>query len=165
MDCQKLSLEACSHAAQNERLPLRIIVQVLFFEQLQLRTVIASCFMIDDDPHPYLPHQSLPDGVVQGVALRADGWANAVRDNQALKVDMDHMKRCINKLERECSGMHEELEKLRKGRASQMPNPRTLGGKLKSHICRTKGNDVEDQSHPGCGSKVSCSRKTKHSRH
>ncbi|MFS7920038.1 putative NPH3 domain-containing protein [Helianthus anomalus] len=32
MDCKKLSLEACTHAAQNERLPLRIIVQVLFFE-------------------------------------------------------------------------------------------------------------------------------------
>lgn len=43
MDCQKLSLEACTHAAQNERLPLRVIVQVLFFEQLQLRT---SCRML-----------------------------------------------------------------------------------------------------------------------
>ena len=28
MDCQRLSLEACVHAAQNERLPLRIVVQV-----------------------------------------------------------------------------------------------------------------------------------------
>lgn len=28
MDCQRLSLEACMHAAQNERLPLRIVVQV-----------------------------------------------------------------------------------------------------------------------------------------
>ncbi|KAH9300339.1 hypothetical protein KI387_011922, partial [Taxus chinensis] len=27
MDCQKLSLEACTHAAQNERLPLRVVVQ------------------------------------------------------------------------------------------------------------------------------------------
>lgn len=28
MDCQKLTLEACTHAAQNERLPLRVVVQV-----------------------------------------------------------------------------------------------------------------------------------------
>ena len=28
MDCQRLSLEACLHAAQNERLPLRVVVQV-----------------------------------------------------------------------------------------------------------------------------------------
>ncbi|EYU29635.1 hypothetical protein ABFS82_12G020200 [Erythranthe guttata] len=33
MDCRKLSPEACSHAVQNERLPLRVVVQVLFFEQ------------------------------------------------------------------------------------------------------------------------------------
>lgn len=33
LDCKKLSVEACMHAAQNEMLPLRIVVQVLFFEQ------------------------------------------------------------------------------------------------------------------------------------
>ncbi|KAM3286119.1 BTB/POZ domain-containing protein NPY5-like [Capsicum chacoense] len=33
MDCRKLSAEACMHAVQNERLPLRVVVQVLFFEQ------------------------------------------------------------------------------------------------------------------------------------
>jgi hypothetical protein len=29
VDCQQLSLDACMHAASNERLPLRVIVQVL----------------------------------------------------------------------------------------------------------------------------------------
>lgn len=33
MDCRKLSVEACTHAVQNERLPMRVVVQVLFFEQ------------------------------------------------------------------------------------------------------------------------------------
>ncbi|MFQ6637373.1 hypothetical protein Gotur_013706 [Gossypium turneri] len=33
LDCRKLSVEACMHAAQNEKLPLRVVVQVLFFEQ------------------------------------------------------------------------------------------------------------------------------------
>nr|GMD83946.1 BTB/POZ domain-containing protein At5g47800-like [Ipomoea batatas] len=33
LDCQKLSREVCGHAVRNERLPLRTIVQVLFFEQ------------------------------------------------------------------------------------------------------------------------------------
>ncbi|KAI3957494.1 hypothetical protein MKX01_001853 [Papaver californicum] len=45
MDCQKLTLEACTHAAQNERLPLRAVVQVLFFEQLQLRHAIAGSLL------------------------------------------------------------------------------------------------------------------------
>lgn len=35
MDCRKLSPDACSHAVQNERLPLRVVVQVLFFEQVR----------------------------------------------------------------------------------------------------------------------------------
>ncbi|KAL5788106.1 hypothetical protein ACOSP7_005055 [Xanthoceras sorbifolium] len=35
MDCRKLSVDACMHAVQNERLPLRVVVQVLFFEQVR----------------------------------------------------------------------------------------------------------------------------------
>ncbi|KAE8716165.1 BTB/POZ domain-containing protein [Hibiscus syriacus] len=33
LDCKKLSVEVCMHAAQNEKLPLRVVVQVLFFKQ------------------------------------------------------------------------------------------------------------------------------------
>uniref|UniRef100_A0A0D9VWC2 NPH3 domain-containing protein n=1 Tax=Leersia perrieri TaxID=77586 RepID=A0A0D9VWC2_9ORYZ len=40
MDCKKLSQDACMHAVQNERLPLRVVVQVLFFEQI--RVSVAS---------------------------------------------------------------------------------------------------------------------------
>ncbi|KAJ4913668.1 BTB/POZ domain-containing protein NPY1 [Raphanus sativus] len=35
MDVRKLTSEASAHAAQNERLPLRVVVQVLYFEQLR----------------------------------------------------------------------------------------------------------------------------------
>ncbi|KFK29782.1 hypothetical protein AALP_AA7G178600 [Arabis alpina] len=35
MDVRKLTTEASTHAAQNERLPLRVVVQVLYFEQLR----------------------------------------------------------------------------------------------------------------------------------
>ncbi|KAL3622348.1 hypothetical protein CASFOL_033759 [Castilleja foliolosa] len=37
LDCNKLSGEACEHAARNERLPVRVVVQVLFVVQLKLR--------------------------------------------------------------------------------------------------------------------------------
>lgn len=33
LDCRKLSTDMCLHAVRNERLPLRTVVQVLFFEQ------------------------------------------------------------------------------------------------------------------------------------
>ncbi|XP_076932052.1 phototropic-responsive NPH3 family protein NPY4-like [Bidens hawaiensis] len=42
MDCRKLSAEACMHAIQNERLPLRIVVQILFFEQMRATTTGSS---------------------------------------------------------------------------------------------------------------------------
>ena len=38
MNVKKLSPEASIHAAQNDRLPLRVVVQVLFFEQLRAAT-------------------------------------------------------------------------------------------------------------------------------
>ncbi|PWA47578.1 phototropic-responsive NPH3 family protein [Artemisia annua] len=37
LDCNKMSVEACEHAAQNERLPVCVTVQVLFVGQLRLR--------------------------------------------------------------------------------------------------------------------------------
>lgn len=42
MDCRKLSVDACLHAVQNERLPLRVVVQVLFFEQVRQATSSAG---------------------------------------------------------------------------------------------------------------------------
>lgn len=42
MDCKKLSADACMHAVQNERLPLRVVVQVLFFEQVRAATSSAG---------------------------------------------------------------------------------------------------------------------------
>ncbi|PWA98062.1 phototropic-responsive NPH3 family protein [Artemisia annua] len=42
LDCNKMSTEACEHAAQNERLPVRVTVQVLFAGQLHLRETITK---------------------------------------------------------------------------------------------------------------------------
>lgn len=48
MDCKKLSAEACAHAVQNERLPMRVVVQVLFFEQA--RIAAATGYSTPDVP-------------------------------------------------------------------------------------------------------------------
>ncbi|XP_012452765.1 BTB/POZ domain-containing protein NPY1 isoform X2 [Gossypium raimondii] len=42
MDVKKLTMEASMHAAQNDRLPLRVVVQVLFFEQVKAATRAQS---------------------------------------------------------------------------------------------------------------------------
>ncbi|KAL5771877.1 hypothetical protein ACOSQ2_011801 [Xanthoceras sorbifolium] len=145
MDCQKLSLEACTHAAQNERLPLRIIVQVLFFEQLQLRTSIASCFLVSDNLDGSRPLRSGFAGSSEG------GWASAVRENQVLKVGMDNMRMRVSELEKECSSMRQEIEKLGrvKGSSTWGSVSKKFGFKLKSQMCSAQESSV---SNPNNGS-------------
>ncbi|CAI9761733.1 unnamed protein product [Fraxinus pennsylvanica] len=43
LDCKKLSIETCLHAAQNEMLPLRVVVQVLFISMLRSRPKRDLC--------------------------------------------------------------------------------------------------------------------------
>ncbi|KAE9455699.1 hypothetical protein C3L33_12405, partial [Rhododendron williamsianum] len=101
MNCQKLSLEASTHAAQNERLPLRVIVQVLFFEQLRLRTSISGWFSVSDSLDNYQnPNANL--------ALTAQDRAAAVED----------VRERISDLEKECQTMRCEIQKLVKTKRS-----------------------------------------------
>lgn len=141
MDCQKLSLEACTHAAQNERLPLRIIVQVLFFEQLQLRTSIAGCFLVSDNLDG---SSQLRSGIV---GSNEGGWGTAVRENQVLKVGMDNMRMRVSELEKECSNMRQEIEKLgrTKGSSAWGSVSKKFGFKLKSQMCSAQEGSVSKQ--------------------
>jgi phenylalanyl-tRNA synthetase beta subunit len=47
LDVKKLTMDASMHAAQNERLPLRVVVQVLFFEQVRAS---ASARSLNNNP-------------------------------------------------------------------------------------------------------------------
>ncbi|KAJ7969067.1 BTB/POZ domain-containing protein [Quillaja saponaria] len=142
MDCQKLSLEACTHAAQNERLPLRIIVQVLFFEQLQLRTSIAGCFLVSDNLDGSRQLRSGLAGSNEG------GWSTAVRENQVLKVGMDSMRMRVSELEKECSNMRQEIEKLgkEKGSSTWGTLSKKFGLKMKSQMCSAQEGSVSKQN-------------------
>lgn len=147
MDCQKLSLEACTHAAQNERLPLRIIVQVLFFEQLQLRTSIAGCFLVSENLDGSRQLRSGLMGANEG------GWATAVRENQVLKVGMDSMRMRVSELEKECSNMREEIDKLGKVKGSSSSTwgnvSKKFGFRLKSQMCSAQEGSVSKQNNDG----------------
>lgn len=134
MDCQKLSLEACTHAAQNERLPLRVIVQVLFFEQLQLRTSIAGCFLVSENLEGSRPLRSGIAGPSEG------GWANAVRDNQVLRVGMDNMRMRVSELEKEYSNIKQQIEKLGRERSNNWP--KKLGFRIKSQMCSAEDGSI-----------------------
>ncbi|XP_016470393.1 BTB/POZ domain-containing protein At5g03250-like [Nicotiana tabacum] len=98
MNCQKLSLEACTHAAQNERLPLRVIVQVLFFEQLRLRTSISGWFFVSDNLDN--SQSSLRGG------NRDTNTANGMGSS------IDDVRERVAELEKECNSMKQEFKKV-----------------------------------------------------
>lgn len=159
MDCQKLSMEACTHAAQNERLPVRVIVQVLFFEQLQLRNSIAGCLMVSDNLEGSRPLRGGGGGGGGGAQNTEGGWATAVRENQVLKVGMDSMKMRVLELEKECSNMKQEIKKLGrvKVKGSNLASDawenmsKKLGFRLKTQMCSAQEDSVSVSSNHSKG--------------
>ncbi|XP_011625992.1 BTB/POZ domain-containing protein At3g44820 [Amborella trichopoda] len=129
---QKLSMDACTHAAQNERLPLRVIVQVLFFEQLHLRTAIAGYLHIsenDDIPPPTAT--SAAANLTAGQLVQRDGWVSIVRENQVLKGDMDRMRSRVGKLEQEFTTINLAIQRVRNIRSS-FSSPRLVSRVMRS---------------------------------
>ncbi|XP_021295941.1 BTB/POZ domain-containing protein At5g03250-like [Herrania umbratica] len=131
MNCQKLSLEASTHATQNERLPLRVIVQVLFFEQLRLRTSIAGWFFVSDN----LENSQNPSGNLEIPRNNASAHVGTTQDH-FLAVD-DIMER-VSELEKECLSMKEELEKLVKTKGGWNIFLKKFSFKSKSKSCDPK---------------------------
>ncbi|KAL0370145.1 UNVERIFIED_CONTAM: BTB/POZ domain-containing protein [Sesamum angustifolium] len=120
IDFQKLSIDACAHASQNERLPLRVVLQVLFFEQMQLRTALAGCLhLLDNETAPTNPNEAT------GQRIQRDGWVTVVRENQVLKTDMERMRSRVVELEEEFSQIKEEMKKVTKSH-SYISSPRFL---------------------------------------
>ncbi|XP_057984095.1 BTB/POZ domain-containing protein At5g03250-like isoform X2 [Malania oleifera] len=133
MNCQKLSLEASTHAAQNERLPLRVIVQVLFFEQLRLRTSISGWFFVSDNlENSQNPGRNLAFPVNSGSDL--DDPAH----DQVMGVDV--MRERVFKLEKECLSMKQEIQKLTKMNRSWNIFPKRFGFGLKSQPRNSKAS-------------------------
>ncbi|MQM05419.1 hypothetical protein Taro_038230 [Colocasia esculenta] len=104
VDYRKLSIDACSHASQNERLPLRVALQVLFFEQLQLRTTLSSCLPIADTD------SNAED--IDGQTIQVRGWVSLVRESRTMRVDMERMASRVMELEREFASMKHEIKKV-----------------------------------------------------
>lgn len=104
MNIQKLSLDASTHAAQNERLPLRVIVQVLFFEQLRLRTSIAGWFFVSENLENPQSQDQTNNNKNDGEVVRSQG--------------IGEMRERVVELERECENMKYEMRKMVKKKRS-----------------------------------------------
>ncbi|KAE8685499.1 BTB/POZ domain-containing protein SETH6 [Hibiscus syriacus] len=106
IDCQKLSQEACSHAAQNERLPVQMAVQVLYFEQIRLRNAMNG-------GHNQFFFGAIngrsSSGAGRGAISPRDNYASVRRENRELKLEVARMRRRLTDLEKDHVSMKQEL--------------------------------------------------------
>ncbi|KAF5931344.1 hypothetical protein HYC85_032217 [Camellia sinensis] len=110
IDCQKLSQEACSHAAQNERLPVQMAVQVLYFEQIRLRNAMNGGHnqLFFGSVNGQFPQRS-GSGAGSGCISPRDNYASVRRENRELKLEVARMRMRLTDLEKDHVSMKQEL--------------------------------------------------------
>ncbi|VFQ59639.1 unnamed protein product [Cuscuta campestris] len=117
IDCQKMTQEACSHAAQNDRLPVQMAVQVLYFEHIRLRNAMAGSGGGGGYTHHHhsYKHQAFLGPMRSGSAAGSacisprDNYASVRRENRELKLEVARMRMRLTDLEKDHVSMKEEL--------------------------------------------------------
>ncbi|KAF5204173.1 BTB/POZ domain-containing protein [Thalictrum thalictroides] len=110
IDCQKLSQEACSHAAQNERLPVQTAVQVLYFEQIRLRNAMNGGHnqLFYSSTNGHFQQRSSSCGGSGAISPR-DNYASVRRENRELKLEVARMRMRLNDLEKDHVSMKQDF--------------------------------------------------------
>ncbi|KAK4478384.1 hypothetical protein RD792_013851 [Penstemon davidsonii] len=94
--CEKLSQEACNHAAQNDRLPVHLVVRVLYFEQIRLKNALSGS-------SGCLFSQKIisSSGIPSAAMSPRDTYASLRRENRELKLEISRMRVRLSDLEKE----------------------------------------------------------------
>ncbi|KAG0560192.1 hypothetical protein KC19_10G161000 [Ceratodon purpureus] len=155
LDSQRFSVAACMHAAQNERLPLRIVVQVLFGEQLKLRDAITGISQsIQEDraigdsggPLRKLPmRDESPDSSASQQAMLETTNQMEIR---ALQQELSTMRIKYTELEKSHSTMMEMVEKLSRPRRNSTSSWTTPWKKAPKYP-ETPRKEANDSSNSG----------------
>ncbi|MCO5561077.1 hypothetical protein L7F22_014698 [Adiantum nelumboides] len=123
ISCEKLTQAACIHAAQNKKLPLKIVAQVLFLEQAQLRaafTGVLEAATIRASPAESqlaLENPTLTATPFMGEMRGA--WPVVAEENSiqtnisriALRADMTTLRHRIEELEHECTELRQHVQR------------------------------------------------------
>ncbi|KAI3448241.1 hypothetical protein Pfo_004906 [Paulownia fortunei] len=144
MDCQKLSIDACMHAAQNERLPLRVVVQVLFSEQVKISNALANSTLKEAGESHYQPLVSNRKTLLEGTPQSfQEGWAAAKKDINTLKFELESVKAKYLELQNDMETLQREFNKVTKPKQT---SAWTSGWKKLSKLTKmTENNDIGSQ--------------------
>lgn len=109
------------HAAQNERLPLRVVVQVLFCEQVKISNALANTSLADGSLEPpyYQPMMMNRKIVLEGTPQSfQEGWTTAKKDINALKFELESMKAKYLELQNDMENLQKQYDKMVKPKQS-----------------------------------------------
>ncbi|KAG2294989.1 hypothetical protein Bca52824_041658 [Brassica carinata] len=101
IDCNKLSQDASNHMAQNDRLPVQMVVRVLYSEQMRLKKALSG-----DSDEGVL---DLSSGVLNRAVSPRDNYASLRRENRELKLEIARMRVRVSELEKEQTLMKEGM--------------------------------------------------------
>ena len=144
MDCQKLSIDACMHAAQNERLPLRVVVQVLFSEQVKISNVLASSSLKGDESlsQPMvINRKTFLEGTPQSFQ---EGWSAAKKDINTLKFELESVKAKYLELQNDMESLQKQFDKMVKQKHT---SAWSSGWKKLTKLGKTTNVENHDVSH------------------
>lgn len=154
LDCQKLSPEVRSHAVKNERLPLRTVVQLLYFEQERGGSTAANDNKLSfqgllprgkTTPTPRNDQGKLKLGPDDKASSRGDGTRSTAVSEIGEK-DHQRMKRTDGKLPLELEtkaskGEIEEVERMKGREEAMSARKMTQKGSSRSEHGRDRGRD------------------------
>ncbi|XP_042496773.1 root phototropism protein 3-like [Macadamia integrifolia] len=99
IDNQKLTPEASFHAAQNERLPVRAIIQVLFSEQAKLNRQVDWSGSLSGTRSP-------------NIGFEPSGRCPSKREVTAQQTEIRKLREDVLKLQNQCNSLQAHLEKV-----------------------------------------------------
>lgn len=99
IDSRKLSAEASFHAAQNERLPVRAVIQVLFSEQTKLNKQLDWSGSFGGTRSPNL-------------AFDPSGRCLSKREINAQQFEIKKLREDVMRLQSQCIAMQARIEKM-----------------------------------------------------
>jgi molecular chaperone GrpE (heat shock protein) len=102
------------HAAQNERLPLRVVVQVLFTEQVKISTALSNPSLKDVESftQPIVTNRkTLVEATPQSFQ---EGWTSAKKDVNSLKFEVVSVKAKYLELQNDMENLQKQFDKMLK---------------------------------------------------
>lgn len=107
------------HAAQNERLPLRVVVQVLFSEQVKISNAIANTSLKEAGESQFQPMVSNRKTLLEGTPQSfQEGWAAAKKDINTLKFELESVKAKYLELQHDMENLQRQFDKVAKPKHS-----------------------------------------------